>query len=50
MSGSFNFDKRALERLVDDSMLDVGKDAQVAFDRVHRSCAGKPVSIVLAQL
>jgi hypothetical protein len=50
MSGSFNFDKRALERLVDDSMLDVGKDAQAAFDRVHRSCAGKPVSIVLAQL
>jgi hypothetical protein len=50
MSGNFGFDKRAHERLVDDSMRDAGKDAQAAFDRVHRSYAGKPVPIVFAQL
>jgi hypothetical protein len=50
MTANFKFDKRAMEKVVNDGMREAGKETQAVFDRVHRSHAAKPVDVVLAHL
>ncbi|WP_334142635.1 hypothetical protein [Rhabdothermincola sp.] len=46
MGSNFSFDKRALEKLANDTMRDVARKAQPHFDRLYREHSGKPVAEV----
>lgn len=45
-SNNFSFDKRAMEKLVNDGMKELGAKIQRELDAVHRTHAGKPVGEV----
>jgi len=42
----FKFDKRALERVVNDGMKDIAKKMQGVFDGVYRTYESQPVDVV----
>lgn len=46
----FNFDQRAIDRIANEVTSEAAAQAQQAFDRVHRSHAGKPIAQVMAPL
>ena len=46
----FEMDDRAIKKMADDAVKSLVKEAQTAFDRLHRLYAGKPVGEVLPQV